>query len=567
VARGAADAGRATARATRATASGTARAGKATARGARKVGKATRRLTYAGGAGRTGLGRLIELSAGNSACDALVTVALASTVFFGVPVGEARGSVALYLVITMLPFALLAPFVGPILDRFRSGRRYVMAGTLFGRGLLCFAMAAAVGPGDLPTLFIGALGVLVLSKAYNVSRAAIMPSVLPADITLVSANARVALFTLVSAGVAVPVGAGLTAWLGSAMILRVAMVGFLLLGVVAVRLPRHIDSPDTEEEGAAPRWRTLLKVGPAVAEAVWANVAIRVFSGFLLFFLLFLVQDEAVPWLAAAEPWARDPFFDIPKTIALLAGAAGLGGLAGAAVANWTRNHAPQLIVLATLAMTVVTAIVTAVFFGVWTALAISLVAAFSQELGKLALDAIVQREIGEEVRSSTFGVVEAVLQLAWVFGGLVGLVLSLTGSSLAGLVTLSVALTAALGWLLISRRKRVRATKAELRRRRAEAAGPAEAATAHAEPGTRGETATYDSASVNGSAPADGPAAAYDSATVNGSAAAHDSASAYDEPTPYDETLPYDAPRGGEEPPPRKEKLDSTKPLTNPNG
>ncbi|GAA2823507.1 hypothetical protein GCM10020220_010020 [Nonomuraea rubra] len=131
-------------------------------------------------------------------------MALASTVFFGVPVGEARGSVALYLVITMLPFGLLAPFVGPILDRFRSGRRYVMAGTLFGRGLLCFAMAAAVGPGDLRQLFIGALGVLVLSKAYNVSRAAIMPSVLPADITLVSANARVALFTLVSAGVAVP---------------------------------------------------------------------------------------------------------------------------------------------------------------------------------------------------------------------------------------------------------------------------------------------------------------------------------------------------------------------------
>ncbi|MEU8361349.1 MFS transporter [Nonomuraea sp. NPDC048882] len=470
MARGAADAGRATVRAGRATVTGTARAGKATASGARKVGQATRRLTYANGAGRTGLGRLIELSAGNSASDALVTVALASTVFFGVPVGEARGSVALYLVITMLPFALLAPFVGPILDRFRSGRRYVMAGTLFGRGLLCFAMAAAVGPGDLPTLFIGALGVLVLSKSYNVSRAAIMPSVLPADIGLVSANARVALFTLVAAGVAVPVGAGLTAVVGSAVVLRVAMVAFLLLGVAAVRLPRHIDSPDLEEEGGPPRWRTLLKVGPAVAEAVWANLALRVFSGFLLFFLLFLVQDEAVPWLAAAEPWARDPFFDIPKTIALLAGAAGLGGLVGAAVANWTRNNSPQLIVLVTLAVTAVTAGVTAVFFGVWTALAIALVTAFAQELGKLALDAIVQREIGEEVRSSTFGVVEAVLQLAWVFGGLVGLVLSLTRSSTAGLVALAVALIAALGWLLVSRRGRVRETERKLRRQRAEA-------------------------------------------------------------------------------------------------
>jgi hypothetical protein len=249
------------------------------------------------------------------------------------------------------------------------------------------------------------------------------------------------------------------------------MVAFLLLGVVAVRLPRHIDSPDLEEEGAAPRWRTLLKVGPAVAEAVWANVAVRVFSGFLLFFLLFLVQDRAVPWLAADQPWARDPFFDIPKTIALLAGAAGLGGLLGAVVANWTRNHAPQVIVLITLAVTAATTVVAAILFGVWTALAISLVAAFAQELGKLALDAIVQREIGEEVRSSTFGVVEAVLQLAWVSGGLIGLVLSLTRSSTAGLVTLAAALVAALGWLLLSRRRRVRATEEDLRRRRAEAA------------------------------------------------------------------------------------------------
>ncbi|MFG1685563.1 MFS transporter [Nonomuraea sp. NPDC049269] len=465
VGRGVADAGRATARAGRATvragkatAGGTARAGKATARGAQKVGQATRRLTYANGADRTGLGRLIELTAGHSGGDALVTVALASTVFFGVPVGEARGPVALYLVITMLPFALLAPFVGPILDRFRSGRRYVMAGTLFGRGLLCFAMAAAVGPGDLPTLFVGALGVLVLSKAYNVSRAAIMPSVLPADITLVSANARVALFSLVSAGVMVPVAAGLTAWLGSAAVLRTAMVAFLLIGVLAVRLPRHVDSPELEEEeaGGRPlRWRTLLNVGPAVAEAVWANVAIRLFSGFLLFFLLFLVQDKGVPWLTV-----RDPFFDIPKTIALLAAAAGLGGLVGAMVANWTRNHSPQLITLLTLAVTGATTIVAAVFFGLWTAVAVSLVTAFAQELGKLALDAIVQREIGEEVRSSTFGVVEAVLQLAWVFGGLVGLVLSLAESSAAGLITLAVALTGAFGWLIVRRRQRIRAAK-----------------------------------------------------------------------------------------------------------
>src|SRR5690606_16187182 len=124
-------------------------------------------------------------------------------------------------------------------------------------------------------------------------------------------------------------------------------------------------------------------------------------------------------------------------------------GLVGAVIANWTRNHAPGLLVLLTLALTAVTAIVTAVLFGLWAAVAISVVTAFAQELGKLALDAIVQREIGEEVRSSTFGVVEALLQLAWVFGGLIGLGLSLTGNGPAGLVTLASVLTLMLIWLV----------------------------------------------------------------------------------------------------------------------
>ncbi|MEV0583901.1 MFS transporter [Nonomuraea sp. NPDC050310] len=481
VGRGLADAGRGVARAGRGAARGTKAAAQGTARGARKVGQATRRLTHAQGAGRTGLGRLIELTAVHSVGDALVTGALATTIFFGLPVGEARGSVALYLVITMIPFALVAPFVGPILDRFRSGRRYVMAGTLFGRGLLCFAMAAAVGPNDLVTLFASALGVLVLSKAYNVSRAAIMPSVLPADITLVSANARVALFSLVAAGAAVPVAAGLATWLGAAWTLRLAMLVFIVTGVYAVRLPRHVDSPETEEEGASPvRWRTILNVGPAVTESMLANVGIRIFSGFLLFFLLFLVQENNVPGMKPATPPPGVPIDQIagfaPLTlIALLAGAAGLGGLIGAAAANWSRNHSPQLIVLLTSALALVTTVVTAVFFNVWWALAIAFAAAFAQELGKLAGDAIIQREIGEEVRSSTFGVVEAFLQVAWVFGGLVGLLLSLTESGRAGMIVLAVVLGVGLVWLLVRRRTRIRARDARVEAEREAAAEPPE--------------------------------------------------------------------------------------------
>ncbi len=415
----------------------------------RAPARATRRLTHAQGAGRTGLGHLIELTAAHSAGDALVTVALAGALLFGLPVGQARGQVAAYLLITMLPFAVVAPFVGPVLDRLRSGRRYIMAGTLLARGLLCWGMAGAIHTSDAVTLFPSALAVLVLSKAYNVSRAAIMPSVLPADIPLVTANARVALFALVSAGVGAGVAAGLSAAAGADWVLRGAVPLFLLSGVFAVRLPRHVDAPDLEETEPRPRWRTVLNLGPVVGEAMGANAAIRVQSGFLVFFLLFLVQDGH---LRGVDP---------KVALALLAAAAGAGGLAGAAAGSWSRSRSPHLTVMATLALATVATVAAAFFFTVWTAAAVALVGAFAQGLGKLAFDAIVQREIGEEVRSSAFGVAETLLQIAWVLGGLLGLVMSLFVAGPAGFGVMSAALALSFGRLVMLRRRRLAARAA----------------------------------------------------------------------------------------------------------
>src|SRR5207253_2705627 len=77
---------------------GTARAARATAR---RVGAAA----GAEGAGESGLARVLGLHAVSAAGDALVLLSLATTVFFSVPVGEARSRVALYLAVTMLPFS------------------------------------------------------------------------------------------------------------------------------------------------------------------------------------------------------------------------------------------------------------------------------------------------------------------------------------------------------------------------------------------------------------------------------------------------------------------------------
>ena len=164
-------------------------------------------MTGASGAGRTGLSTLIELTAAAGAGDAFVVVALAGTIFFNTSVDQARGKVVLFLLVTMAPFAVLAPFIGPALDRVQQGRKYLLAGTLLARGLLCYAMSAAVS--NPITLLPAAFGILVLQKAYGVVRASVAPRLLPEQITLVTANARSQLIAVITATVAAGVAAGI----------------------------------------------------------------------------------------------------------------------------------------------------------------------------------------------------------------------------------------------------------------------------------------------------------------------------------------------------------------------
>ena len=65
-----------------------------------------------------------------------------------------------------------------------------------------------------------------------------------------------------------------------------------------------------------------------------------------------------------------------------------------------------------------------AVLPGIATAALVGLVAATASALAKVCLDAVIQRDLPEESRASAFGRSETVLQLAWVFGGALGVLL-----------------------------------------------------------------------------------------------------------------------------------------------
>ena len=519
-------AGRATRRLTSVAQSG-ARAGASASRGA---GRVVQRLTRASGAGRTGLSNLIELTAAGSTGDAFVAVALAGTLFFSASISQARSQVALALVVTMAPFAVLAPLIGPMLDRVQDGRRYILAGTLLARGLLCWGMSGAVFHHDTVTLLPAAFGVLVLQKAFGVTRSAVTPRLLPREITLVTANARAGLASLIAStvGVLIAGGIALAAGGGSAgatWVLRVGTVIYLAATALCFRIPDRVDvprtpataqpgetsptlpldgeptaggataptssldgaaaptrpeagrpyatQPEAPPAGRAPgqdagqaagrdarrgngaeaprsrtRWRTLGQLGPIVGEAMRANATLRAFSGFMVFFLAFLLRTVHFP--------------GVPDKVALaeMIAAAAAGGFLGSLTGSALRTQRPQIITLGLLAAATVVTALCAVFFGLWATLVVALFAAFGQVLSKLALDSTVQHEIGEGVRSSAFAVSETLNQLSWVAGGLAGVLLSLTNSGVIGLTVAAAGLAISFILLVLHRRRRILAAR-----------------------------------------------------------------------------------------------------------
>jgi hypothetical protein len=393
-----------------------ARSRQLTAAAASRVRAASR----ADGAGESGLTQLLWVNALHMAGDAMIAVSLAGTLFFAAATDAQRGNVALYLLVTMAPFAVLAPVIGPALDRLQRGRRWAIAGSHLGRAVLALVMMSHF---DDLWLYPAALGVLVLSKAHNVLRAAVVPRVLPAAMSLTSANARLSVFGLATAAVAGGLGAGIAASLGFDWELGTTAAVFLAAGVVAVRLPRHVDVPAGELQADVLTTAEIpvgkgrrRRVSPHVVLALRANTALRGLGGFLTIFCAFLVQ--------ATFPGGWE------STVALgtLAAAAGVGSFVGTAAGSRLHAAEPDRLVLISAASAAAITVLAAVFYSFAMAAVVALVSAVTNALGKVSLDAIIQREVPESLRASAFARSETMLQLAWVVGGAFGIALPPTG-------------------------------------------------------------------------------------------------------------------------------------------
>ena len=180
------------------------------------------------------------------------------------------------------------------------------------------------------------------------------------------------------------------------------------------------------------------------------NAVLRAFSGYILFLLAFLLRSVDLGTV-----------FHHPVTHNFALGALALGlsagSLASMVLGSFFRSRAPQLIMFTVLAIAPLVTAVCAWGFGLWAAVGVEFTAIFCASLAKLAQDSIVGREIGDEIRSSTFSVSETLNQVANVAGGLAGVVVSILDNGQVGLAIAAGGLVVALVLLVVRRRQRVR--------------------------------------------------------------------------------------------------------------
>ncbi|WP_460444042.1 MFS transporter, partial [Amycolatopsis cihanbeyliensis] len=377
------------------------------------------RATRADGADKSGLTSMTYATMLNYASDAAMAVALANTLFFAASTGESRGRVALYLLITIAPFALVAPVIGPALDRLQRGRRLAICVTSAGSALMCVIMALHF---DDWGLYPAALGKMVLSKSFMVLKAAVAPRVVPPDITLSKTNARLTVFGLGAMGASGAIASGFNWAFGSPGALWFAAVICVAGAVQAMRIPAWVEVTEGEvpaslsahpERGAKKKRQPM---GRHVVVALWGNGTIRVLTGFLMMFAAFAVK-------AQTENSGQSPFMQL-LMLGAIGAAAGTGGFLGNALGSRLHLGRPDQVIVGCVAGVLLATLLATVLAGLGTAAIVGLVGATASALAKISLDAVIQDDLPDASRASAFGRSETVLQLSWCGGGAIGLLL-----------------------------------------------------------------------------------------------------------------------------------------------
>jgi hypothetical protein len=384
----------------------------------------------------TAFGRLAFIQVAMLAGDTLVTISLAGSLFFSISPDAAEGKVLLYLLLTVAPFAVVSPLLGPAIDASRGARRFIVFAAAAGRVVLCIFMAESI---HSLWLFPEAFCVLVLSKLYLVTRGALVPEMAEADELERHArgedapvdghapptevqegyagyNAQLTLLgTLAGFLISLP-GIGLLKLINASAVLVLAALVFVVAAAGGLRLkvppraPEHYRSmPDEGDEDVESR--NVPIEDREVILGLTASATVRLTAGFLIFLIAFGLRRSHAPlwWYGVAFA------------------ASGVGSLIGLYLVRRLRRVLSEQLLLATaLAVIVVSAAGAAVLGSLLAQAALAGMAGIAGAICQPSFDALTQRRIPPAAQGRVFARLAVRQQLAWVLGALIPVAISM---------------------------------------------------------------------------------------------------------------------------------------------
>jgi hypothetical protein len=337
----------------------------------------------------------------SAAGDALVALALADSIFFSLPVGQARVKVALYLALAMAPLAVAGPLLAPLLDR-GGFRRAISFGSAAGRSIVALVAAPRI---DAIALFPLAFLILVMSKVHALTKNGLTTAYAPPTEGLVRANGRLGRVAVTGGLLAMVPGLIALKAGGATPVLYLAAVAYAVCALLNLRLPQPAPAPSEGEVAGLGRV-------PALALAALGAGGLRAAQGFLLFLLAFALRRSGLPaW------W-----------FGVLAFCGVAGGFVGDLVApRLPPSVREEHVVLGALVAAGLAALAAARLFALPILAIFAATVGLATEMGRLAFQSLMQRLAPGPAQGRVFVRYEVAFQLAWVAGALIPAVVAVS--------------------------------------------------------------------------------------------------------------------------------------------
>lgn len=362
--------------------------------------------------------RLFSVRIVSQAGDGAFQAALASLVFFSPERAATPRATAGILAITVLPYTVVGPLAGVLLDRWQ--RRQVLVAVNAVRTAMVLAVAALVGAHQVgPLLYVTVLACLAVNRFFLTALGAGLPHVVPRH-ELVMANAvsptSGTLAALAGGGAALALRTRLAPGDGSdAVLLVVAAGGYLTASLLALRMAPALLGPDRHDaaERTTVGWAAVVRGARHVRERRPAAFALGVIGVHRLGYGVTVIAT-----IVLSRNYFNDPA-DPQAGLELLATtfvAAGIGfGVAALvtplATARWGIGG---WVVRCLLGAAAVQAALAAVLV-VPVALAAALLLGVAAQGVKICVDAVVQREVDDAFRGRVFAFYDVVFNAAFV--------------------------------------------------------------------------------------------------------------------------------------------------------